>query len=407
MKTNYLQKIAIIVSLGISSYNINAQITNYVYALHNTQSGIFYFSEIEIATGNITDLQLLPVTGYGTYSCSAVNVTTQEFYFCDGTQLISIDANSGNINSNITLPIPPLTNFSHIQYNQCDSNIYGLIKDNTNLVSFAKFNPYTGVFTNISALNSTIGYCFGCMTVIDPVANFFAFQSNGVIVIEITTGNIIYNSPLNNLPNENFGHIALKCSTHEIFGTSANVSTGLKYLATIDPATGNVSHVSANGWTPGLFKPGAGGDFINQFTGDYFYSGANSKLLGANTITGNLVYNKTIGNQGEILFINHFSSCGCGSPSAINNVAPQNNTIEILPNPFSNYINVKNIVTNQKVYFQLISPLGKIVFASIINSSEPINVSQLNLPEGIYHYKIFDEQQSKVLQTGNIMHTQD
>jgi hypothetical protein len=404
MKTNYLQRITIIILLNIVSYNINAQITNYVYALHNTQSGIFYFSQIDIATGNITDLQLMPVTGYNTYSCSAVNVTTQEFYYCDGTQLISIDANSGNVNSNITLPLPPLTNFSHIQYNPCDSNIYGLTKDQTNLVGFAKFNPYTGIFTNISLLSTAISYCFGCMTVIDPVANFFAFQSNGIIEIELTTGNIIYNSPLNNLPNESFGHIALKCNTHEIFGTSANTSTGLKFLATIDPATGNVSHVSASGWAPGLFKPVAGGDFINQFTGDYFYSGAGSKLLGANTLTGNLVYNKTIGNQGEILFINHFSSCGCGSPSAINNNAMHNNTIEVLPNPFSNYINVKNIVPNENAFFQLISPLGKIVFASIINSGEPINVSQLNLPEGIYHYNIFEEQQNTMLQTGNIMH---
>nr|MBK9652358.1 T9SS type A sorting domain-containing protein [Bacteroidota bacterium] len=67
-------------------------------------------------------------------------------------------------------------------------------------------------------------------------------------------------------------------------------------------------------------------------------------------------------------------------------------------------MNVKNIFTNEKVSFQLISPLGKIVFASIINSSEPINVSQLNLPEGIYHYRIFEEQQNTILKTGNIIH---
>ena len=381
--------------LSLLTFPIHAQITNYIYGLNNASPGVFYFSKIEIATGAITNFQTA-ATALGSNYSSCINNLAHEYYLCKGNTLSTFDPVTGNLLSSTVLPIPPTADFLHIRFNPCDLKIYGIINDYPTSISFAKYDPDSATMSIISSLNSNTSFCMGCMSFLDADSGIFAFQNGNLIGLDIYSGQIRYDNPVLNLPNEIFGHIALKCSTHEIFGTSANVNAGVKYLSTIDPYTGQITHVSNTSWNVGIFKPASGGDCINQSSGNYYYSGSGHMLIGANTISGNMVYNQVI-NSGELFFIEHFSDCKCTPTGFVEEKNGRNEGV-ICSNPFDENL-IVSAITEGDYEITLFDITSRQTLQQ--NFTQNISINTELLENGIYIYIL--KNKNKTIQSGKVI----
>jgi hypothetical protein len=362
------------------TFESNGQLSNYIFAINNASTGVFLFSKIEIATGIITNYQLVGTFLSNGYS-SCIDNQAQKYYFCTGTELMTIDPLNGNIVSNVTLPISMTATFNNIAYNPCDSDIYGIISDN-GAASFAKYNIGTAMMTTISSLGTFSGFVGG-LSFIDPVTEIYSYEDAFINGVSLTTGQILYNSLIIDLPNESFGHIALKCSTHEIFGTSADVNAGIKYLSTVDPLTGIVTHVSNTGWNTGIWKPAGGGARIDQLTGIFYYSAAGALIVGANTVNGNMVYNQPI-SSGDLYFIEHFSECNCDNTGIKTPISSQSFTIQ--PNPFNDKLNINADYLEEFSQIILYDIASRKILEQQFTNSVTLNTSQF--AKGIYIYEI-------------------
>jgi hypothetical protein len=307
--------------------------------------------------------------------------------------LITIDALNGSILSNVLLPLPQGAQLVLIQFNPCDSNIYGILNNYPSGISLVRYNISANTINTTAALNPGNFICTDCGSVLDPVNHFYIYRDifnlNG---IDVLNGQVVYNTPVNDLPNESFQSLTIKCSTHEIFGTSTNFNSGIKYLAILNPGSGSVAHVSNTGWSMGLFTNAGSGAFINQQSGEFFYVSGDT-LIGINTSTGNLSYNQTI-NSGDLYFIQHFSQCSC-FPNEINYLNGYKNSI-LYPNPCIGKfkINFQNNLSEKTICIYNIT--GNLIYQKekIKNTEEKINLS--NQPKGIYFLKVFDEDKISV-----------
>ena len=383
MKYKYFKALLILKLLLITNFYGNAQITNYIYAINYTFNPLpaYHFSKIEISTGIITDLYLLPGTSYPYSSNSCIDNNSQIYYFCSENQLMAFNPVNGNLISSVILPIPPTAWFTYMQFNPCDSEIYGIIYDYPTSVSFARYNPVSGNMTTIAGLNINTLSCSGCMSILDPDSGIFAIDNGNILGLNLSTGQIVYNSPKIHPTNEFFSHIALDCATHQIFGTSANGSA--KFLCTIDPYTGIVSHVSASSWNVGLNKPALGGNYIDQTTGIYYYSGSVSSIYGADITTGNLIYNQPV-NSGTILHIQAFSQCNC-SPTGIQDIINSSEEITVTPNPFKDKLSI-NTVTDKEYEIVLYDIASRIILQKTFSSPVILNTEQF--VKGLYFYEV-------------------
>jgi hypothetical protein len=368
--------------LLLSIFKSNGQIQNYIYSINNASPNLFFFSKIEISTGIITNFQQSPIASVSTSSSSCIDNQSQIYYFCTGTDLMALDPTTGQISSTITLPLAPQSDFKNIAFNPCDSSIYGIVVDITNTASFSKYNPVSGLMTPISSLAIYTGF-IGGMSFIDPITGIYTYEDTYISGVSLSTGQVVYHSPIIDLPGENFGHIALKCSTHEIFGTSADVIAGIKYLSTINPNTGVVTHVSNPGWSSGFWKPINGGARIDQLTGTFYYSGAGGIIIGANTLTGNLVTNLPV-TSGELLYVEHFSDCNCTNTS-VAQVTHPGLDVGLEPTLFTNQLHVKSNETESLRIILYDITSKKVMQSDFINS---VSLNTECLAKGIYIYEV-------------------
>ncbi|HKR03603.1 MAG TPA: T9SS type A sorting domain-containing protein [Bacteroidia bacterium] len=386
MKT-WMFKLKIFI-LIIACRSGHAQVSNFIYALNNTSTGIFHFSKVEIATGLITNFQMVPPWSLSLSSSSTIDNYHQKYFFCTGDTLITFDAVSGTILSNIPLPIPSTAELFNIQFNPCDSAIYGILNNYPASISFVHYNIATNTIMTISSLNPNTFFCTYCGSFLDPVTGIYGFlnfaPNLNISGLDISTGQFVFNTPVNDLPGETFGNITLKCSTHEIFGTSVDYSAGVTYLSTINPNTGNVTHVSNPGWTPGLNAAAGGGSLINQLTGDYYYT-AGDTLIGANTLSGNLIYNQTI-NSGYLFLIQHFSQCAC-SPNGISELK-RDLTVNLTPNPSNGNFKINfNNNTSEKT-IRIFDVTGNIIYEKNKLTNSEVEINLTASPKGIYFLKV-------------------
>jgi hypothetical protein len=376
-------------------YSGKAQITDSIVGLNNDPIPNVFFCKIDIATGGITNHQLVS-QGLSSNFSTCVNYTTLEYYFCEGNILKTINASTGNVVSIDTLVNSPSV-FKCLLYNKCDSNIYGTIyTPSVSGIEFVRYNPASKVITQISVLPVTVSPCWGCKCVFDIDSNYIIIDTgNSLAGVDIISGALKFATLKINVPGENFGHIALNCQTKEILGTSANVNQGRKYLSRIDRYTGQVTHVSNHYWTVGVWKPVGGGNCINQLTGDFIYSGAGGQIISVNSITGALDTNFQVSGN-EIYFIDHFSSCNCSTvhPS----VSETESLMELEINSFNNELIINSNEHNNHT-IKIYDLTSRIIFNS--EFSETIQINLLNFSSGLYVYEIRNE--SGNLQSGKFI----
>jgi hypothetical protein len=385
--------------LSFLFFPVNGQ-NSYIYGIHTMPSGIDNsFARYDTTTGIITDLKVMNgLSGIGSVYTSCTDPVTNRYYFCSGKQLIGFDMSNGDIKLNQVLNIPSNTYFYNIQFNQCNGLFYGLLY-NFSSVTLAEYDTTTSSFNTITS-NLGIGILFGSMSFIDYTNSRFVWETlNTVAALDLSVGSLEFNTPIVNLPNEVFHHIAYKCSNHYIYGTSANPPQNLKYLAVFDTSSGNINHVSNPGWSTGLYKPTAGGFTIDQAGDIYYYIGTPGFImLGASTVTGALVHNKNLNLvPGEGFFLIQKHGCTCSTTGA-EELTDYDNLFTIGPVPFSNQI-TSTSGYNEPVEIILYDITSAVVIKQSFENEISINTQ--HLAKGIYFYTLRNRQ--KILKKGKIV----
>ena len=382
-----MKKVVLILLLTFAQQTVTtAQLQNSIFGIDNPSTGNFNFAEYDLTTNTFNTLLSLPISFLSTTYSATVDVGSGVYYFCNGTFLYAIDAGTGTLIASINLNVPPSSHFGYVQFNPCDGNFYGLMIQN-GTGSLQAYIPSSGAFNFIAPLPSGVNLCGGCSAVIRTTPNQYIFQAAYTIIgFDIASGNLIYNTPILDLPNESFGHMELKCGSDLLYGTSANPTAGIKYLSTVDPSTGIVAHVGQNGWTPGVFKPFNGGSCINQGTEEYFYSGVGHQLINANTNTGNLINAQSIGLSGELLLIRHFSVCDCELSSVIDNHSVP--LLQLAPNPVQNILTINHPENSSgKTEILITDVRGRAINCNVQHQTKKTTFDVSHLQPGVYFVK--------------------
>jgi hypothetical protein len=245
----------LLIVYAFSFNKVSGQLSNYLYGIR-ADSAAYYFSRIDVNNNHTQNLSLLslPHSLNSTIS-TCTDFINDVYYISDYGIFTGYNALDGSIISRDS--IPGMIWFGLTAFNSCDTSIYGFTD------SFTKYNISTRTFSTISSLPSQY-MCAGCLSVIDPENNIFIYQApDSLKGLSLVTGEKIFSTAILEPVGEGFGHISYDCSSHKVFGLSWD-NTFTKYLSTIDPLTGIVSHVSETGWTSGFWKPLFGGDCIDQ-----------------------------------------------------------------------------------------------------------------------------------------------
>jgi hypothetical protein len=357
-----------------------AQLSDYVYCINNPAIGEFNIAKIHLPTGELTNFDDIANSVSSFYS-TCVNMDTEDFYFCDGYSLTVFDTQTEQLEPSIDFPLAANSSYHQIQYNPCDSSLYGIVaQNNFTAFSIQRFDFETFEFENISNLPSDFYSCGNCISGIDPINNLFVSDHGGISGIDLATGAEAYSAYPINPSGFAFGHISYKCSTQEFFGTLANLNQETKQLGVVSQETGVVTSISDVTWSVGFWKPYGGGNVIDQETGIYYYSGADGYLIGANTVTGALAYSEDV-SSGEIFFLQHFSQCAC--PEAVN-IAEQEG-LELNLDAYPNPVDDRFIVSYEKE--ELIQYTLRNLLGQTLEQGQFLNQLELNtesLSEGTY-----------------------
>ena len=172
-------------------------------------TGELYFSSMNPATGEITQISPQSILDSYSLSGSAIDPHQMVYYFSKGSQFYGIDMYNGQVYSSHTLSFPEGgINFSNYTYNCADTTIYGIISV-TNTPPFTcylgKVNPTTGEVTRVSqsVLPYTTFSVNGSST-IDPYTGTYYCVSQipggggiAVVGISVTTGTVVSVHPVN------------------------------------------------------------------------------------------------------------------------------------------------------------------------------------------------------------------
>lgn len=362
---------------------VSAQTPGHVYGLDNDSTGVFWFSKLNLGSGQFTHLQLMPFTWASVAASSCSDPDQQIYYYCTGITMYRIDPVTGTILSTTPLPFTSTSaELIQIQYNSCDSMIYGVVIDSPMTCYFARYDPVNGTIVNLFTLGNNMSYCAGCMSVIDPVNQLYIMHScSWLQVFSTVTGQNLSNTYVVDLPSETFLHMSFDCKEGRLIGTSANVPAGVKYLAEVDLTTGVVSHITQNGWVNGLWKPMSGGNSIDNNTSIYYYSGMPNLIVGVDIVSGDTVYAQSTGG-GSFLFLQYFSPCEC-DPVGVSFIFPSN--LHVYPNPVTNFLIVESDFGSEQI-FEITDASGRIVIRTTLNTTQNF-ISVETLSPGIYFWK--------------------
>jgi len=305
--------------------------------------------KIDSSNGNILIIDTLPFYfGAVGNSSTFTNPYNNRFYYSNGYNIAGYDLNNFTMISNDTFPLPPIGEaFLNIVFNACDSNAYGIhFNFNLSLGRLAKYNLSTGTLTDISPYVMSLGG-FGVGYSIDMVNQLYVYMSGGLKGYDLATGQVVMNTPVQNIPGENIMHIVYDCIDSSFYGTSANSSAGTKYFSKIDPVTGIVMHVSNNNLNTYIWKNGTSLFTIDPFSGIYYYrSGA---LISVDVQTGigsPLILNLNPGTSFDNM--TYFPQCQCNLNTQVAEVSQVQKQINIYPNPTTDFITIHYKSTSEK-----------------------------------------------------------
>lgn len=366
----------------------NGQGNNIVYGLRNY--GLMYeFVRINCNNDNLTVLDTLPFNYYSYSTSSSLDLQQQKYYYCQSQKLEVIDINTGNSDTIFDFSSINSSHFIHAIYNPADSMIYGIRHNWATFDKvFAKFNPVTGVLTDIASLPSGNNFTTGagCKSAIDPYNGLYYLQSRDLACIRISDGQLLYVKPLITPTNEYIDHMAFSCHQGSLFGLSSNHHTVEQHFSVIDTTNGNTTHRNASPLSVPFYKQYLSGSCIDNQTDIFYYSTAMGVLIGIDINTGQVVYNHDFGPYYQFLFLESGAAANCLVAGISEH--QNNGRIEVYPNPgtgiFTFHLNEKF----EKGSLEIFDENGKTVYLINDLTGPTITTNISHLSDGIYFYKV-------------------
>ena len=170
-------------------------------------TGELYFSSMNPATGEITQISPQSILDSYSLSGSAIDPHQMVYYFSKGSQFYGIDMYNGQVYSSHTLSFPEGgVNFANYTYNCADTTIYGIISA-SNTPPFTcylgKVNSATGEVTRVSQTPLPYNtFSVNASSTIDPLTGTYYCVSqqsgggNAVVGISVTSGAVVSVHPL-------------------------------------------------------------------------------------------------------------------------------------------------------------------------------------------------------------------
>ncbi len=292
-----------------------AQSPGSLYGIHNPSPGVFSFCSLDLTSMVITDIETLPFGQISSMASGAVDTDQGLFLFCTGTELYALDPDGILPTSSVALPMAASAFFNFIEYAPCTASLYGFVNDPPDSIVFARYDLNANQFHTVLAMPSSMMFMMGAGSYIDPVDRVYGFENiNAIMGIDIDQGTLLYNTPMIDLPGEQFGHLSYDCSTGQVLGTSfgpAIEGGDGKWVSTVDPLTGIVTHLSLSHTPNALLKPALTGSCVDQTNGIFYWGGINGSWVGGSTTTGGIVLDAASTPATPIFCVNHFSGCAC------------------------------------------------------------------------------------------------
>lgn len=322
----------------------NAQLSGSLFGIHNPQSGVFAFSSLDLSTMAISDIDTLPMGQISSMASGTVDTDQERFLFCTGTMLYMLDPYGLLPTTSVALPMAASAYFSNIEYDPCTASLFGFVLDAPDSVVFARYDLAANSFQSLLAMPTNMQFMMGAGSYVDPVNRVYGFENiNSVMGIDIDLGTLLYDTPMIDPPGETFGHLSYDCSSGQVLGTSfgtASEGGDGKWVSTVDPLTGVVTHLS-NAHTPNaLMKPAMTGSCVDQATGVFYWGGINGTWVGANTTTGSIVLDDVSAPLTPLYCVNHFSACACAATSVADESATD---VHPYPQPASDVLNFPGV----------------------------------------------------------------
>src|SRR5436190_13476916 len=149
-----------------------AQISDHLFGISNPANGVFHFSKMELATGSVTHIQIMPFNSYGSNFSSAIDVNEQRYLLCTGDTLYRLDPTGVAPMETIPLPLPASTSLIHIEYDPCDSMIYGILNHPPISIGLARYDRVANSFQTIATLDPLMPFC-SCADYTDPLTGVY------------------------------------------------------------------------------------------------------------------------------------------------------------------------------------------------------------------------------------------
>ena len=204
-----------------------------LYGIKNTAQ-VYKFVSIDCANDSVTEYARIPLSFYTSYFSSCYDSDSKTYYYCTGQKMFVIDVLTGAITDTLDFSAIHPAYLHHVVFNPKDGFIYGIKVDNATLLEhFTRYDPATNQLTDIASL-SGVYVGIGCKSAIDALKQEYIVQSTFIAAIDISSGNVIYNIPIQNVTDETINHIAYSCKMQTIFGLSNNPQVPENYLSIID-----------------------------------------------------------------------------------------------------------------------------------------------------------------------------
>ncbi len=350
----------------------------------------FEFIKIDCNNDSLTILNSLPNVYYTSNFSSSFDYANQKYYLCFSQQLQVINATNGNLDTTYDFNTINPNHFIHSVFNPADGFIYG-IKDNwvTFDQTFAKFDPATGVLTDLFPISPTVGIGIGCKASIDPYLGEYYIQSRSLAAININTGQTVYNLPLQNPANEWLDHLAYSCKQKRFYGLTNNYHTTENYFSEIDTTSGVTTRVNASPLPTYFYKQYLSGSTIDNSTDVYYYAAAGGIIYGVDINTGNVVYNHDFGPNLQFLFLESASTYNCLTAGV--NELTDNSKVEVYPNPGTGLFTFEiNTGINISFDLEITDVQGKTIAAQKI-TQRTTTIDLRTTSKGVYFYRVKGE----------------
>jgi Secretion system C-terminal sorting domain len=417
-----MKKILLLITLA-NLFFVNAQVSDNLFTIVSTPnpdySTTIRLGAFSPTVGLVENIGTTTSQNNFSINGGSLNPITNRFNLITSSSMMSFDLTDGSIVSE--LPIDSFysgtTFFTNVRFSNSNTTLYGLAslfqEDNSTLIGMylAKLNTETGDLTPVSLSSIGTGYQLAG-TAIDPRLMVYYYSTGSKFMgIDLYNGTV-YSNPdiVFSSPNDfNFSNFAYNCADNTIYGLVAEVievpdpnspfptNTYQMRFGKINPATGEVSHISETPLAAFSYSLNAGSTIDPNSNTYYFCDGAN--VYGISLLTGLMVSTTPLTYE-DGMYVNmmtNYNNClGAVAtrldPSLSNNENNFNANVVLYPNPTSTILSIDSETPIDGI--EVIDSNGRVVDVIKISAT---TLDVQNLQSGIYFIKVTSNNLVQVL----------